>query len=122
LEEKNMIIKNNFLEEKNMNIKNENIEKAIAQLEYVILSEKFKVLFTLQRKSLGLEGPVELVPYSVAVRIAILLKNALNLKTLQIALARRLIYAAAKVNKRTSNTLIEDILAGKNRYHYNSYI
>lgn len=117
-----MIIKNNFLEEKNMNIKNENIEKAIAQLEYVILSEKFKVLFTLQRKSLGLEGPVELVPYSVAVRIAILLKNALNLKTLQIALARRLIYAAAKVNKRTSNTLIADILAGKNRYHYNSYI
>lgn len=103
-------------------VKYEKIEKAITKLESVIISRKCTELATLQRKALGVVGSVELVPYSVAVRIAILLKNALNLKTLQIALARRLIYAAAKVNKRTSNTLIEDILAGKNRYHYNSYI
>ena len=43
------------------------IEKAISQLEYVIISGKFKELATLQRKALGVVGSVELVPHSVAV-------------------------------------------------------
>ena len=40
----------------------EKIEKAIAQLESVIISGKCEELATLQRKALGVIGSVKLVP------------------------------------------------------------
>ena len=48
-------------------VKSEKIEKAIAQLESVIISGKRKELATLQRKALGVIGSVKLVPFKYLV-------------------------------------------------------
>ncbi len=85
-----------------------------------IYSSTDEQLLAFQRKANAVIGDVTISQNVTPITDA--LKNRLNLKTTQTALARKLAYASTHRHYKYGTTMMEDILAGKTRRHSKSYI
>lgn len=83
---------------------------------YRATDEQIRIL---QKKANSITGEVSISDDVTDITNA--LKNRLNLKTVQTALARRLAYTPNRRHYKHGTTMIEDILNGNTRRHANSY-